>query len=232
MTPSYAIKGGVRYRYYVSSVLAQGRKEEAGAVSRIGSDAIESIVLDALATLLSSKKGQEQRRRPSQTRVAAPQQPEATSDKDRVEFIDRIIISGESVEIRLLDSVDITDQSSVLAIPWSPASFLRKREVIQPTGAAGDARPIRAKARTKLLASIAMARRWLEQLLSGEAVDIEAIAAREGLTERSMRMTLSLAFLAPDVVKAASTASLPRGFGVSRLTDLPAAARIWRIQTD
>jgi hypothetical protein len=42
MTPSYAIKGGVRYRYYVSSVLAQGRKEEAGTVSRIGSDAIES----------------------------------------------------------------------------------------------------------------------------------------------------------------------------------------------
>ena len=223
MTPSCAIKGGVRYRYYVSSVLAQGRKEEAGTVSRIGSDAIESIVLDALATLQSSKKGQEQRRRPSQSRVAAPQQPEATSDKDRVEkFIDRIIISGESVEIRLLDSVDITDQSSVLAIPWSPASFLRKREVIQPTGAAGDARPIRAKARTKLLASIAMARRWLEQLVSGEAVGIEAIAAREGLTERSMRMTLSLAFLAPDVVKAASTASLPRGFGVSRLTDLPA----------
>jgi hypothetical protein len=155
--------------------------------------------------------------------VAEPQQPEATSDKDCVEkFIDRIIISGESVEIRLLDSVDITDQSNVLAIPWLPASFLRKREVIQPTGAAGDARPIRAKSRTKLLASIAMARRWLEQLVSGEAVGIEAIAAREGLTERSMRMTLSLAFLAPDVVKAASTASLPRGFGVSRLTDLPA----------
>jgi hypothetical protein len=37
-----------------------------------------------------------------------------------------------------------------------------------------------------------------------------------------MRMTLSLAFLAPDVVKAASTATLPRGFGVSRLTDLSA----------
>lgn len=29
MSPSYAIKKGVRYRYYVSSVLNQGRKEEA-----------------------------------------------------------------------------------------------------------------------------------------------------------------------------------------------------------
>jgi hypothetical protein len=35
-------------------------------------------------------------------------------------------------------------------------------------------------------------------------------------------MILSLAFLAPDIVKAAVGGTLPRGFGVSRLTDLPA----------
>ena len=35
MTPSYAIKKGVRYRYYVSSVVVQGRKDEAGSVARI-----------------------------------------------------------------------------------------------------------------------------------------------------------------------------------------------------
>src|SRR4051812_34089045 len=32
MTPSTAKKGSVSYRYYVSSVLAQGRKGEAGAI--------------------------------------------------------------------------------------------------------------------------------------------------------------------------------------------------------
>ena len=48
MTPSYAIKKGVRYRYYVSSVLAQGRKEEAGSVARVAADAVERIVLDAV----------------------------------------------------------------------------------------------------------------------------------------------------------------------------------------
>ena len=34
-------------------------------------------------------------------------------------------------------------------------------------------------------------------------------------------MTLSLAFLAPDIVEAATDGLLPRGFGLSRLTDLP-----------
>ena len=51
MTPSYAIKKGVRYRYYVSCVLAQGRKDEAGSVSRVAASEIETIVMDALATL-------------------------------------------------------------------------------------------------------------------------------------------------------------------------------------
>jgi len=55
MTPSYAIKKGVRYRYYVSSVLAQGRKEEAGSVSRVAADAIERIMPDAIGALPPTK---------------------------------------------------------------------------------------------------------------------------------------------------------------------------------
>ena len=35
-------------------------------------------------------------------------------------------------------------------------------------------------------------------------------------------MAFSLAFLAPDIVQAAVDAILPRGFGVSRLSDMPA----------
>jgi hypothetical protein len=36
-------------------------------------------------------------------------------------------------------------------------------------------------------------------------------------------MTLSLAFLAPEIVKAAVEGRLPRGFGLTRLVDLPMA---------
>src|SRR5208337_5030237 len=52
-------------------------------------------------------------------------------------------------------------------------------------------KPIRAEARTKLLAAIARARRWLEDLISGRAASIETIAVREGVSERSARMALS-----------------------------------------
>jgi site-specific DNA recombinase len=42
-------------------------------------------------------------------------------------------------------------------------------------------------------------------------------------------MTLPLAFLAPEIVKAAVEGRLPRGFGLKRLVDLPMAwADQWR----
>jgi hypothetical protein len=52
MTPSYAIKKGVRYRYYTSCVLAQGRKEQAGSVARVAAPEIEVLVLRTLQPLM------------------------------------------------------------------------------------------------------------------------------------------------------------------------------------
>ncbi|MGL4810550.1 MAG: hypothetical protein ACRCXM_02140 [Beijerinckiaceae bacterium] len=47
------------------------------------------------------------------------------------------------------------------------------------------------------------------------------IAERENKSERSVRMLLSLAFVAPDLIEAALARRLPRGFHTSRFTDLP-----------
>jgi site-specific DNA recombinase len=52
---------------------------------------------------------------------------------------------------------------------------------------------------------------------------LESLASRERRTVRSIRMTLSLAFLTPEIVKAAVEGRLPRGFGLKRRVDLPMA---------
>ena len=49
----------------------------------------------------------------------------------------------------------------------------------------------------------------------------DAIASREGRSRRHVNMTISLAFLAPDLIRAAVEGRLPRGVGVSRLIDPP-----------
>jgi len=78
-----------------------------------------------------------------------------------------------------------------------------------------------AAERTRLLRAIATARSWLDELIAGAVPDFACLAAREGKSERSVRMTLSLAFLDPALIKAAAQGRLPRGHGVSRLVDPP-----------
>ena len=79
-------------------------------------------------------------------------------------------------------------------------------------------RPMRANARVILIEALGNAHRWLDELLSDRQT-LETL----GKTERSIQMTVSLAFLAPDIVKAAVEGRLPRGYGLKRLIDLPLA---------
>src|SRR5206468_1185855 len=51
---------------------------------------------------------------------------------------------------------------------------------------------------------------------------LEHIAPRQKCSVRQVNMTISLAFLAPDLVRAAVEGCLPRGLGVERLRDAPA----------
>ena len=75
--------------------------------------------------------------------------------------------------------------------------------------------------RSRLLAAIGKARRWLDELTSGRAPDVDTLATREDRSPRSVSMLLSLAFLAPDLVKAIVENRMPRGIGLTRMTDLP-----------
>jgi hypothetical protein len=78
-----------------------------------------------------------------------------------------------------------------------------------------------------LVEGIAKGRLWLDELVSGRVLDTAAIALRERCSERSVRMTLSLAFLSPELVKAAVEGSLPRGAGITGAVELPLD---WRSQ--
>jgi site-specific DNA recombinase len=111
-----------------------------------------------------------------------------------------------------------------LTVLWTPLSPYRKREIIQGvTDGKTNARPMRANARAILLDALGDSHFWLDELLSDPCLTLESLASREGKSDRSIRMTLSLAFLAPNIVKAAIGGRLPRGYGLKRLVDLPMA---------
>ena len=82
-------------------------------------------------------------------------------------------------------------------------------------------RPIRSENRALLVSSIARGRPWLDELIADRRANVEGIAEREGCSVPKVNMTISLSFLAPDLVRAAIE-GLPHGMGVARLCELPA----------
>ena len=53
-----------------------------------------------------------------------------------------------------------------------------------------------------LLKAVARAHRWFDEISTGKARSLAAIAAREGLAVRYVGRLIRLAFLAPDIVEA------------------------------
>jgi ParB-like chromosome segregation protein Spo0J len=110
-----------------------------------------------------------------------------------------------------------------LHITWHKPPSKRRREILMPDAIEPqNARPIRAETRATLVAAIARWRRWLKELVDNANITVESIAGRERCSLRQVNMTISLAFLAPNLVKAAIEGRLPRGIGVTRLRDAPA----------
>jgi site-specific DNA recombinase len=139
-------------------------------------------------------------------------------------LIDRVVIGRATIRIQLSEVVEENDSARILTVPWTRPSPYRKREIIQGANDAKTcARPMPANARAILIEALRNAHRWLDELLSNPRLTLESLASREDKTARSIRMTLSIAFLAPEIVKAAVEGRLPRGFGLKRLVDLPMA---------
>jgi site-specific DNA recombinase len=232
MSPSHAAKGGQRWRYYVSQAILQGRKHEAGSVARVPALEIERRVTDAVHAASSAPDRQRTSRWHSTQRGASrpggptdlPSTRPSAVDHGAIlrGAVERVVISQTTIEIELAESAGRDDQIRILNIPWTPPSPRRRREIIQ--GAAEPPptmRPMRTKARALLTDALRDAHQWLDELTTSANQTVGALAMREGKTERSIRMTLSLAFLCPALVKAALEGRLPRGFGVRRLMDLP-----------
>jgi site-specific DNA recombinase len=116
---------------------------------------------------------------------------------------------------------DSADDGS-LSIPWQKPPSKRSRQILLPHNASrSGVRPQQFERRARLVSAIARGRRWLDDVVSGRMTTVAQLCAREKCSIRQVNMTISLAFLAPNLVKAAVGGRLPRGIGIERLRDPP-----------
>lgn len=223
MIPTHATKAGIRYRYYASTSVLHGeaRTASAGSVSRIPAANVEDTVVKSLKEFLATNRGK------------ATTSAEDLGDRKAIaELVTGIIVHKDRLIISLKsdDADDASEPSDVrsLTIPWQKPPSRRSRQILLPHNASrSDVRPEQFERRARLVSTIARGRQWLDDVVSGRATTVAELCLREKCSVRQVNMTISLAFLAPNLVKAAVEGRLPRGVGIERLRDPPTE---WRRQ--
>jgi site-specific DNA recombinase len=210
MTPSHTRKGNVKYRYYLSSALFHGTAERTGSVRRVPATEVEALVIKSVREHLKPPSSVDDRSLVT-TRLA------------RVDVQPKQLVIHLAGEPNATANRKKTSANGALRIPWQRTLSTRRREILLPEGMSPQqSRPIRSETRATLVAAITRGRRWLDELTTDPSITTDSIATREGCSVRKINMTISLAFLAPNLVKAAIDGRLPYGMGIARLTDLPA----------
>jgi site-specific DNA recombinase len=217
MVSTHATKAGVRYRYYVSepSLHGEAKTASAGSVSRVPAADIEDVIVKSLKDHLANQRAK------STTNAARFDSRDALA-----KLVARIIVQKDRLMVRLKsddpdEASDPPDDRS-LTILWQKPPSKRPRQILLPHDVPrSEVRPERFERRVRLVSAIARGRRWLDDIVSGRVTTIAELCAREKCSARQVNMTISLAFLAPNLVKAAVEGRLPRGIGVERLRDPP-----------
>jgi len=217
MIPTHATKAGIRYRYYVSTRVLHGEAKtaSAGSISRVPAPDIEDIVVKFLKEHLAARKDG------ATTSVVRLGNRGALA-----QLVAGIVVHKDRLIVRLKsndadEASDYPDDRS-LTIPWQKPPSKRSRQILLPRDASrGDVRPEQFERRARLVSAIARGRQWLDDVVSGRVTSVAELCAREKCSVRQVNMTISLAFLAPNLVKAAVEGRLPRGIGIERLRDPP-----------
>lgn len=174
MTPSFSTKRGVRYRFYVSSALLSGRRDDVGSVKRISAPGLETSIASALREHFADSG--------------------SLSDQDIVKTkVERIVLSQTKIVITLKAGQTAGNLIELARTQPSTSPLAR----IETDDCQSNGGPD-----VNLINAVARAHFWLRVLSDGTYQSIEQLADAAKWNPKVIRKTLRLAFLAPDITQA------------------------------
>jgi DNA invertase Pin-like site-specific DNA recombinase len=240
-----AAKGKRRYRYYVSRSIVRGDSNTPEEGWRISAPEIEQNVSAAAVAMLADESAVTLALETSGTNsdrlscaLNSAQswlgrlQSASESAAALAELVTRVDISRDGM--RLLLELPIAtsqpDEKSRDHISLSRVfpMEMKRRGIEMRMVLEGDCKPSRFD--RPLIKAVARARRWSNQVLSGQVPSIRAIARQERIAPRYVRDLLPLAFLSPRIVEAILEGRQPPDLtviGLTRRIDLPL---LWSVQ--
>ncbi len=223
VSPSFASKAGIRYRYYVSKrLLHEGKKDSSGW--RLPAKPLEDLVVKELGLLLRDQ--QQLHAMFYMTDMTIPALEKITAkakllnvglaNENQIkayailhQVIDRITIAPGLLTITLnrknfaellnvqVNNNDLEEKTFALSVPFSLKCRGNEAKLIIGNKAAEP-----ALVDETLVKTISNGHRWMKQLQTGAAATVVEIAKAEALDDGEVSRVLPLAFLAPDIVEA------------------------------
>jgi DNA invertase Pin-like site-specific DNA recombinase len=247
LTPSHARKGERRYRYYISRGLNIGPARQAHDGWRLPALEIERTVAAAAQQLLTDEPaiataveeaGTAVNRIPAvleATRTWCGKLRSTTEVAAALAFlVYRVDLSREGLRLSLMlprpAIVGGNDPQSRNAILTRFIPLQLKRRGAELRLVIPGAPIQRPKVDLALLKALGRARRWFDQLSSGEATSLAAIAPREGVSVRYVGRLIRLAFLAPPIVEMIAQGRQPAQLTAEVLTRRTVLPLEWAAQ--
>src|ERR1700758_912784 len=240
MTPSYAVKKGTRYRYYVSRPLITQDQRESSTALRIPAGEIEHLVTSRVRQWLLDPGGIYQSTRlpdPSaQRRLIAraveigkswTELPGTRQRAFLTTLIDRIDVGAHQIDIHfrptrlaaLLDGAATPlpsasdDEIQILSIPVRlRRSGQAIRMLIEGIDPFATAKPD-----ARLVKLLITAGRFNAALVGSDGVPFAALAKRQGVSPSYFTRLVRLSYLAPDITEAILDGRQPRDLTADKL---------------
>jgi len=256
LSPSHAIKDGVRYRYYISHRLMQARRKGTDGW-RVPATAIERSVISIvtrhlndelkLAKLLDLDCLSPDAHRnafarsegiSAQLNTASPVEHKKLLQeiRHRVELHPgKLIIEIDPAKLRSVLEIDARDlQTSNPSQRYYriEVSHELKRRGVETKIIIGEGERHESTPDPHLIMTIAKAHRWLNLLTEGSVTSINELAQSEQVDRNEVSRFLPLAFLAPDIVEKILAGKQPIDLTYERLRRMPPLSSSWKEQRE
>jgi site-specific DNA recombinase len=247
LTPSHARKGERRYRYYISRGLNigpahrvhDGWRLPAREIERTVAAAAQQLLTDepAIATALE-EAGVAANRIPSILETTRAWSGKLRSSTEAAAalaaLVHRVELSRDGLRLSLTVPMPAAgagnDPPSPDAIVTRFVPLQVKRRGVELRLVIPGAHTQRPKVDLALLKAVGRARRWFDQLASGRAASLAAIASQDGIGVRYVGRLIRLAFLAPPIVEMIAQGRQPAELTAEMLTRRMVLPPEWEAQ--
>ncbi len=239
LTPTYAVKAGRRYRYYVSAPLVRGEacansvRVPAADLERVVTEGIASHLRDhawvaqQLGAGLDAAELQRLMHAAAELAGAMSDGHDAPSPDLARHMIARVVLGNKQVAISLARSAllsklaELDDTLPLPSVSEAPLEISIAARALrcgkQVRMVLGEVQSTTRAPDPTLIALLADAHRWFEDLRSGRILTIAALAERDREQVSHVSRTISLAFLAPDIVEMILAGTQPLALTPERL---------------